>query len=139
MLSNSSRNHASHLHRAPQAAVITDAREAASQEISSRMLHYGLAMGFRMACFIGMIFVDGWIRWALLAFAVFLPYFAVLLANQVDQRTVASSVEAGAPEDALQLTSGAYETTGTYETIDGEVIEGVEVEDEEFDRLRRAA
>lgn len=133
VLSNSRGDHAGHLHRAPQAAVITDAREAASQEISSRMLHYGLAMGFRMACFVGMIFVDGWIRWALLAIAVFLPYFAVLLANQVDQRTVASSVEAGAPEDAPQL------TTGSYETIDGEVIEGVEVEDDDLDRLRRAA
>lgn len=133
MLSNSRGDHASHLHRAPQAVVITDAREAASQEISSRMLRYGLAMGFRMACFLGMIFVDGWLRWALLAFAVFLPYVAVLLANQVDQRTVASSVEAGAPEGTPQLTAGSHET------IDGEVIEGVEVEDEAFDRLRRAA
>ncbi len=123
--------HAGHLHRAPQTVVITDAREAASQEISSRMLRYGLAMGFRMACFLGMIFVDGWVRWVLLAFAVFLPYVAVLLANQVDQRTIASAVEAGAPEGAPQL------TTGSYETIDGEVIEGVEVED--LDHVRRAA
>ena len=131
MLSSSRGDHVGHLHRAPQTAVITDAREAASQEISARMLHYGLAMGFRMACFIGMVFVDGWIRWALLAFAVFLPYVAVLLANQVDQRTVESSVEAGAPEAAPQLTSGPFET------IPGEVIEGDEVED--IDRLRHAA
>lgn len=124
-------DHSGHLHRTPQTVVITDAREAASQEISSRMLRYGLAMGFRMACFLGMIFVDGWLRWVLLAFAVFLPYVAVLLANQVDQRTVASAVEAGAPEDALQL------TTGSYDTIDGEVIPGVEVED--LDHVRRAA
>ena len=133
-LSTSRGDHSGHLHHAPQAVVITDAREAASQEISSRMLRYGLAMGFRMACFLGMIFVDGWLRWALLAFAVFLPYVAVLLANQVDQRTVSSSVEAGAPEDAPQLTTGSAQTAGSFEIIDGEVVEY-----EDLDHLRRAA
>lgn len=112
-------------HRAPQTVTITDAREAASREVSARMLRYGLAMAFRTACFVGLVFVDGWLRWALLAIAVFLPYVAVLLANQADQRTVPSSVEAGAPEAAPQL------TTGSYQTISGEVVED--------ERLRQAA
>ena len=101
-------------------AVITDARGAASQELSSRVRRYTLAMAFRLACFISMAFVDGWLRWTLLAFAVFLPYVAVVLANQADERTTPSEVEHGAPEAAPQLTTGYH----------AEVIEGDVVDDE---------
>src|SRR5919202_591441 len=111
-----------HLHPAPAAAVITDARGAASRELSSRMRRYTIAMTFRLACFLGMAFVDGWLRWALLAFAVFLPYVAVVLANQTDQRTVASQVEHGAPEDAPALTTGAEGVDLSGDVISGEVV-----------------
>jgi type III secretory pathway component EscV len=107
-------------HRPAGATVITDARGASSVELDQRVKRYTLAMAFRMACFLSMVFVDGWLRWTLLAFAVFLPYVAVVLANQADQRTRPSQVEHGAPEDAPQLTSGAH----------AEVIEGDVVEDE---------
>ncbi len=111
-----------HLHPAP-AAVITDARGAASEELSSRMRRYTIAMTFRLACFLGMAFVDGWLRWTLLAFAVFLPYIAVVLANQSDQRTVASQVEHGAPEDAPALTTGAEGVVISGDVISGEVVD----------------
>ena len=113
----------SHLHPAPVAAVITDARGAASAELSSRMRRYTIAMTFRLACFIGMAFVGGWLRWTLLAFAVFLPYVAVVLANQTDQRTVASRVEHGAPEGAPALTTGAEPVVLSGEVISGEVMD----------------
>jgi type III secretory pathway component EscV len=111
-----------HLHPAPAAAVITDARGAASQELSSRMRRYTIAMTFRLACFVGMAFVGGWLRWTLLAFAVFLPYVAVVLANQSDQRTVASQVEQGAPEGAAALTTGAEGVDLSGDVISGEVV-----------------
>ncbi len=38
-------------------------------------------MAIRTACFIGAIIADGWLRWALVAGAVFLPYVAVVMAN----------------------------------------------------------
>ena len=120
-------------------AVITDARGAASQELSSRVRRYTLAMAFRLACFISMAFVDGWLRWTLLAFAVFLPYVAVVLANQADQRTPQSQVEHGAPEDAPALTTGAETTVLHGEIIDGEVIDGEVVDEPDGPYVRRAA
>lgn len=110
----------------PASAVITDARSASSQEISTRIRRYSITMGFRMACFVAMVFVHGWLRWLLLAFAVFLPYIAVVLANQSDQRTAGRRVEQGAPEDAPQLTVGEE-----IQTVDGEVVAGSVVPDED--------
>lgn len=107
-------------HHAQGASVITDARGASSVELSRRVKRYSLAMAFRMACFLSMVFVEGWLRWTLLAFAVFLPYVAVVLANQADERTTPSEVEHGAPEDAPQLTTGDH----------AEVIEGELADDE---------
>ena len=112
-------------HRPPAAAVITDARGASSVELDHRVRRYTLAMAFRMACFLSMVFVDGWLRWTLLAFAVFLPYVAVVLANQADERTTPSKIEHGAPEDARQLTVGH---PGPF--VEGDVIEGDVVDDE---------
>jgi len=121
-----------HQHSA-STAVITDARDAGSKELSSRMWRYTIAMAFRLVCFVGIVFVDGWLRWLLLAFAVFLPYVAVLLANQTDERTVHVDIEHGAPEDAPQLTAGPVSPG-----MDGEVIEGEIVGDDE-EPVRRAA
>ena len=109
-------------HRTAATAVITDARDAGSKELSSRMWRYGIAMAFRLACFVGIVFVDGWLRWMLLAFAVFLPYVAVLMANQADERTVHHDFEHGAPEDAPQLTAGTAVPVGD-EVIEGEVVD----------------
>ena len=121
------KGHRSHsLHRAPSASVITNARGASSGELSRRVKRYTIAMAFRMACFLSMVFVEGWLRWTLLAFAVFLPYIAVVLANQADERTRPSEIEHGSPEPLPQLPGGAHV----------EVIEGDIVEDEP---LRRAA
>src|SRR3712207_5436279 len=108
-------------HQRAAHAVVTDARGAASTELSSRVRRYSLAMAFRLACFISMAFVDGWLRWTLLAFAVFLPYVAVVLANQADQRTVENEVEHGAPEDAPALTTGAETVVLPGDVIEGEV------------------
>jgi hypothetical protein len=112
-----------HLHPAPEVAVITDARGSASMELSSRMRRYTVAMAFRLACFVGMAFVDGWLRWTLLAFAVFLPYVAVVLANQTDQRSIANRVEHGAPENAPALTTGDEGVVASGEVISGEVVD----------------
>jgi DUF3099 family protein len=120
-------------HRTAPAAVITDARDAGSKELSSRMWRYGIAMAFRLACFVGIVFVDGWLRWMLLAFAVFLPYVAVLMANQADERTVHHDFEHGAPQDAPQL------TTGAPVPVSGDVIEGEVVDDQADAYSRRAA
>ena len=109
--------------RNPPAVVITDARGAASAEMSSRIRRYTITMGFRMACFLGMIFVTGWPRWVLLACAVLLPYLAVVVANQADHRTKSTTVEPGAPVDAAQLTTGSTVPFGSGEVIEGSVVD----------------
>lgn len=61
---------------------ISDAREAHSDEMRARMIRYTVSMSIRLVCFI-LIFVVpyGWLSWVMIAGAVFLPYFAVVVAN----------------------------------------------------------
>jgi hypothetical protein len=90
------------------------------------MRRYAITMAFRTACFVSMVFVQGWLRWALLAGAVLLPYIAVVLANQSDQRSKGARVEQGAPLDAPQLTVG-----DDVRVVDGEVVAGSVGEDDD--------
>lgn len=91
-------------------SVITDARTPTSEEHAGRVKRYAITMAFRTACFIAMIFVPGFWRWVLFACAVFLPYVAVLFANQAHQRGMTNPVEPAAPEGARQLTAGPEES-----------------------------
>ena len=102
-------------------AVITDARSATSEEMSRRVRRYTITMAFRTACFLSLVLVQGWPRWVLFGCAVFLPYVAVVLANQSDQRTRVSRVERGAPADAPQLTTGGTPGPGSGEVLEGTV------------------
>ncbi len=112
-----------------QPAVITSARGAASTELSQRVRRYTIAMAFRMACFLAMIVVDGWMRWVLLAVAVFMPYLAVVLANQADQRS-AAPLDAVGPGASTAITTGAaIDTSGSGEVIEGVIVGADPVED----------
>ena len=99
---------------------ITDARSGASEELSRRQKRYAITMAFRTVCFVAMIFVPGALRWVLFACAVFLPYVAVLFANQADQRKAGTPVGGGAPGDAPALTTGPEQ----HEIISGDVDAG---------------
>ena len=91
-------------------SVITDARTATSEEHAGRVKRYAITMAFRTACFIGMIFAPGVWRWVLFACAVFLPYIAVLLANQAHQRGIDQLTSRRRPRTApRQLTTGPEE------------------------------
>jgi hypothetical protein len=45
------------------------------------MIRYSVAMGIRMICIVMMLFVQGWLLIVCALGAIFLPYFAVILAN----------------------------------------------------------
>ncbi len=45
------------------------------------MIKYTIAMSIRVLCIVAMLFVDGWWLAVCAAGAIFLPYFAVVLAN----------------------------------------------------------
>ena len=120
-------------------ANITDARAATSVDAGQRMKRYAITMAFRTVCFLAaVIFAHGWLQWVLFGGAVFLPYVAVLLANQADQKGSSRTVPAGTPSDAPQLTVGPQ-----HEYVEGEVIAdvqgGVHDTDERWNRHHRVA
>lgn len=45
------------------------------------MLKYTFAMTIRVVCIVLAMFAQGWLMWLAFAGAIFLPYFAVVLAN----------------------------------------------------------
>jgi len=67
--------------REQQVFTITDAATSHSDELGGRERRYAISMGIRTACFVGAVIADGWLRWTLVAGAVFLPYTSVILAN----------------------------------------------------------
>lgn len=71
---------------------ITSLPLAPEIERHHRMVKYSVAMGIRFLCVIALIFVHGW--WLVIPAvgAIFLPYFAVVVANAV-VNPGASSVE----------------------------------------------
>ena len=46
-----------------------------------RMRKYTIAMSVRMVCIVAGVFTTGILMWIFFALAIFLPYFAVVLAN----------------------------------------------------------
>lgn len=66
---------------------ITTARTSASDDQRSRQRRYAVSMGIRTVCFFAAVVVGpGVFRWVLVAAAVLLPFFAVVIANAGDQR-----------------------------------------------------
>ena len=69
---------------------ITSAPEPLTSDMSRRQSRYLLQMGIRVVCFLGAVLTWGlipaWISWILIASAVVLPYFAVILANAGRER-----------------------------------------------------
>lgn len=65
---------------------ITSADEGTAARVGGRQTRYLISMGIRTACFLGAIAATGWLRWALLAGAILLPYFSVVVANAGRER-----------------------------------------------------
>lgn len=105
----------------PPRAEITDARESTSQELDGRVMRYTITMAFRTVCFLAMIWVPSPWRWLLFVGAVFLPYVAVIFANQANSKSSKSIIVPGGPIDLPQLTAGSI-AVPPGEMIVGEVI-----------------
>ena len=65
---------------------ITTAPQSHHDDIARRRRRYLISMGVRTACFVGAIFVGGWLRGVLLVGAFILPYVAVVMANAANPR-----------------------------------------------------
>jgi predicted tellurium resistance membrane protein TerC len=68
-----------------KAQSVTTLGESPEADRKRRMIRYSIAMTVRVICLIVGMFVQGWFMWVCFAGAIFLPYFAVILAND-DQR-----------------------------------------------------
>jgi hypothetical protein len=64
-----------------KAQSITTVGQTPELERKSRMVKYLIAMTIRVICIVSAIFVEGWLMWLCFAGAIFLPYFAVVIAN----------------------------------------------------------
>ena len=72
----------------PKAPVyaITGARRSLSEDVAYRQRRYVISMAIRTVCFLLVVVVDGWLRWAFFVAALVLPYFAVIFANAGRER-----------------------------------------------------
>ena len=84
---------------------ITTARSSAAEDMRSRQIRYAVSMTIRLVCFLAAVAVGpGALRWVLVAAAVFLPFFAVVIANAGDQRDDGFRLPDG--PGAKELTAG---------------------------------
>ena len=104
---------------------ITDARSAHTDEMHARMVKYTISMSIRMVCLFLLFFVHGWMLWVVVAGAVVLPWFAVVIANGgSDSSNLGgdSPYESAAPQQLEARVSDAPENPGTT-VLSGEIVE----------------
>lgn len=67
--------------KADDTITITGAQVSLKDDQRDRTRRYLMSMALRTVCFVGAVVASGWLRWALVAGAVVLPYVAVVAAN----------------------------------------------------------
>ena len=110
---------------------ITDAAAAHSEEMRQRMVKYAVAMGIRMVCLVLVFVVDGWFKILPVIGAVFLPWFAVVIANGSDHAEVHSDSlidfvpmgELDAPLDEGTAGQGPPSADAPITLLQGELID----------------
>lgn len=87
------------------------------------MVKYAIAMGIRLVCF-GLLFVvDGWWKIVPIVGAVFIPWFAVIIANGGSDTSVPeeNALLAHAPQPELEAAPESVATEDPV-TLQGEVV-----------------
>jgi len=74
----------------PQSA--TNLESSPEEERKARFVKYTIAMSVRMICIILGVFLEGWAMWVAFAGAIFLPYFAVVIANAPGRSSASARV-----------------------------------------------
>lgn len=116
---------------------ITDAPSPHTDEMRTRMIKYSVSMGIRVVCLFLMFFVHGWLLWVVIAGAVVLPYFAVIIANGGSDTRLMTASDAmidSPPATALDAPRAAEEPGESPETtvLSGEIVDNdYEIHDDE--------
>ena len=97
---------------------VTSLPAAPADERRNRMLEYTIMMSIRVLCLISLIWVRGW--WLVIpaAGAIFLPYFAVVVANAAQTRTRAPE----RPGAIVRVGDDYYESSAEGVRVDGESV-----------------
>lgn len=118
---------------------ITDADESHEADTRARSRRYLLSMAIRITCFVLAIVTTGWVRWACVAGAVFLPWIAVQIANAGKENTTRTNtaqidgpplpeLQAGRSDDAAGSGPEAGNASSAEsDVVDAEVIGGYTV------------
>jgi predicted tellurium resistance membrane protein TerC len=85
---------------------VTNLEQSPEDERKSRMIRYTVAMSLRVVCIVLGVYVSGWFMWVCFAGAIFLPYFAVVIANATggSQTKTAKATEVVAPQLRIEAT-----------------------------------
>ncbi len=70
----------------PEVFTITGAATGITEDQKGRQRRYLFSMSLRTICFVLAVISHGTLRWILIAGAVFLPYFSVVIANAGRER-----------------------------------------------------
>lgn len=87
----------------PEVHSVTSAQTPLSQEQKARTKRYLMSMSIRMACFLGAVVAQGWLRWVLLVGAAVLPYIAVVMANAGRENEIEDGPQTVTPIDMTPL------------------------------------
>jgi len=71
---------------------VTSIGMSPEDERRNRMLKYTAAMLIRVVCIVLAMVIQGWLMWVFFLAAIFLPYFAVVLANVPGQSSDGGSL-----------------------------------------------
>jgi predicted tellurium resistance membrane protein TerC len=91
---------------------VTTIQRSPTDERRVRFVKYTVAMTIRVVCIVLMVFVEGWWLLVCAAGAVFLPYFAVIIANAVRIESVPEVVRPG----PLMLSPGMADSAQDHST-----------------------
>lgn len=114
-----------------QRASITTLPLAPDVERRRRMIKYSVAMSVRVLCLISILFVHGW--WMLIpaAGAIFLPYFAVVIANVSTKQTGGEVERPGTIVLARDWESGETYATAPRTGADDESADDESADDDD--------
>lgn len=91
--------------RQRDAVNITSARFGHSVDIRQRQKRYLVSMLIRTVCFVSAVITTGPVRWVFVAAAIFLPYVAVVFANNGSQKAP-QDADVVTPEPIGEVTDG---------------------------------
>jgi hypothetical protein len=90
---------------------VTSIGMSPEDERRNRMLKYTAAMLIRVVCIVLAMVIQGWLMWVFFLAAIFLPYFAVVLANVPGQTSDGGSL-AKVVAPTLTISADAFNKPG---------------------------